>query len=374
MTSSVRVPVGRRLLFADRRRGALTIAGVAAALLLVLTLDAIFAGAVRRVTAYLRTSPADVVVSQAGVRTMHMSASTVPPGTSGRAATVAGVAWTAPIGFSAGTLLTGPRGQQLSYLIGYDTHTGRGGPAHLSSGRPPGMGEAVVDGVAARQLGLSLGTDTTVFGTRLRIVGTTSGLTSITNTTVFVSQAQFAALRGPATSYLLVRAKPGVSAKLLASRLSAGLPDVTVQTRRAFVASEGRIVTDMSADLIRLMAGIGLLIAIVVVALGLLTTTLARVRDYAVLKAIGASTPRLAATIAAQAGWTVVLALAVATGAVLLLTLALPALTPTVALTVTANSIADAGAAALAAGVIASLLPLRRVSTIDAATAFREAR
>jgi len=87
------VPVGRRVLFADRRRGALTVAGAAAALLLVLVLDAIFAGALARVTAYIRTSPADVFVSQAGVRTMHMSASALPPGAPARVAEVSGVAW-----------------------------------------------------------------------------------------------------------------------------------------------------------------------------------------------------------------------------------------------------------------------------------------
>jgi putative ABC transport system permease protein len=303
-----------------------------------------------------------------------MSASAVPPGTANQAAQVAGVAWTAPIGFSAGTLLTGPRGEELSYLIGYDTLTGRGGPNRLASGRVPGMGEAVLDGLAARQLGLPLGAEATVRGSKLRIVGTTSGLTSITNTTVFVSSAQFARIAGPNTSYVLVQAKPGISANVLVSRLSAALPDVTVQTRRAFVNSEARIVTDMSADLIRLMAGIGLVISIVVVALGLVTTTLARLRNYAVLKAIGASTPRLAATVAAQAGYTVILALATATGAVLLLTAVLPHLAPNVQLVVTPSSIANAGTAALAAGVLAALLPLRRVSTLDAATAFREER
>ena len=106
-------PVGRRVLFADRRRGALTVAGVAAALLLVLVLDAVFAGALARVTYYIRTSPADVFVSQAGVRTMHMSASALPPDTANRAAAVPGVAWVAPIGYTSGAV-GGPTGRQLT--------------------------------------------------------------------------------------------------------------------------------------------------------------------------------------------------------------------------------------------------------------------
>lgn len=60
------VPVGRRLLFVERRRATLTVLGVATSLLLVLVLGGIFAGAVEQVTRYIRTSPADIFISQAG--------------------------------------------------------------------------------------------------------------------------------------------------------------------------------------------------------------------------------------------------------------------------------------------------------------------
>jgi putative ABC transport system permease protein len=367
------VPVGRRVLFADRRRGALTVAGVAAALLLVLVLDAVFAGALARVTYYIRTSPADVFVSQTGVRTMHMSASALPPRTASRAIAVAGVAWATPIGFASGAV-GGPAGRQLSYVIGYDPTTGRGGPARLARGGPPGDGEAVIDELAADQLGLVIGSTATVLGAQLRVTGLSSGGTSITNTTVFVTRAQFAAMRGTAESYLLVGAARGVAAESLARRLANELPGTTAQTRPDFAASEARIVTDMSADLLRLMSLIGLLIALAVIALGLLTSTLARLRDYAVLKALGAGTARLAGTVASQVLWTVALALLAATGLALLLTAVLPAVAPTVQLTVTAGSVARLGLAGLAAGTLAALLPLRRLATVDAATAFQESR
>jgi putative ABC transport system permease protein len=138
------VPVGRRFLFAEHRRAALTVLGVAAALLLVLVLRGIFAGAIDQVTRYIRTSPAEAFVSQDGVKTMHMSASAVPPDAAAQIQSVAGVAWVSPIGFASGSV-SGPRGRQLSYLIGYDTSTGRGGPAELVTGRGPRVGEAIVD-------------------------------------------------------------------------------------------------------------------------------------------------------------------------------------------------------------------------------------
>lgn len=72
------VPLARRNLFQDRRHTGLSVAGVAVSLLLVLVLDGILAGAVRQTTAYLRDRSPDVIVAQRGVRTMHMSASSLP--------------------------------------------------------------------------------------------------------------------------------------------------------------------------------------------------------------------------------------------------------------------------------------------------------
>jgi putative ABC transport system permease protein len=368
------VPVGRRFLFVERRRATLTVLGVAASLLLVLLLGGIFAGAIERVTFYIRTSAAAVFVSQAGVKTMHMSASALPADTVTRLRSVPGVAWAAPIGLASGSV-AGPRGRQLTYLIGYDTTSGHGGPATLAAGRVPRAGEAVLDEQAADSLGVHLDDAVTVLGARLRVVGFSTGGSSITNTTVFTTAADFARIRGGAPpSYVLVGGHRGLAPDVLARRVRAALPDTTVQTREQFTASEARIVTDMSANLLRLMSTIGLLIALAVIALGLMTATLARLRDFAVLKALGASTARLAATVAVQGLWTVALAVAVAAALGQLLTWALPLAAPAVAVRITAGAVLQLGAGALAVGLLAALWPLRRIATLDAATAFRESR
>ena len=368
-----RVPVGRRMLFSDLRRATLTVLGVAASLLLVLVLDGIFAGAVNRVTYYIRTSPADVFVSQAGVRTMHMSASTLPPGTAARVAAVPGVHWAAPIGFASGSI-AGPDGRMLSYLIGYDTRSGRGGPSQLTGGRPPGAGEAVLDRQAADQLGVRLGDRFTAMGTPLRAVGLSTGGSSITNTTVFVDLAQFASMHHAAQSYVLVATEPATGPGTVADRLSQQVPGVTVQTKAEFAASEARIVTDMSADLLRLMSTIGLLIALAVIGLGLMTATLSRLRDFAVLKALGARSRRLAEAIAMQVVLTVGLAGMVAAAAATGLAVLVPLAVPQVQITVTPAAVAQTTLLALLGGLAAAVWPLRRIARVDAATAFRETR
>jgi putative ABC transport system permease protein len=367
------VPVGRRFLFADRRRATLTVLGVAASLLLVLVLDGIFAGAVDRVTYYIRTSPADVFVSQAGVRTMHMSASTLPADAPDRVAQVSGVAWAAPIAFVSGSV-AGPRGRQLTYLIGYDTRTGRGGPRALVAGRLPGAGEAILDEQAADRLGIGLGDRFTVMGMPVRAVGFSTGGSSITNTSLFVDLAEFARIHDDRVSYVLAGLDAGADSNTVADRIRAEVAGVTVQNREQFAESEARIVTDMSADLLRLMSTIGLVIALAVIALGLMTATLNRLRDFAVLKALGARTPRLARAVAMQVLLTVVLASAVATTVALGLAWLLPTAAPSVQISIAAAAVAQTTAAALLVGLIAALWPLRRIAALDAATAFRETR
>ena len=112
------VPIGRRSLFADRRRTILGTAAVATALLLVLALDGIFAGAMRDVTRYVDTVGADVIVAQRGVRTMHMTSSSLPLTSGDAVAGAEGVDDVAPILFASDTVTSGG-GRQLAYVVGW---------------------------------------------------------------------------------------------------------------------------------------------------------------------------------------------------------------------------------------------------------------
>ena len=67
-----------RNLFQNKIRLVISIGGVALALLLILSLDAIFTGVERQITAYINHSGADIFVSQSNVRNMHMAASSLP--------------------------------------------------------------------------------------------------------------------------------------------------------------------------------------------------------------------------------------------------------------------------------------------------------
>lgn len=366
------VPLARRNLFHDRRRALLSLVGIGAAFVLVIVLDGIFTGTMRQVTTYIRRSPADIFVAQADVSTMHMTSSMLDPALVERAADVEGVAWAEGLRFSSSTLDTG-RASQLTYVFGYDTATGRGGPRSIKTGRAPRQGEIVVDDAAAGELGIDIGDVVTVLGGSFSVSGLSTGGTYIANTTVFVTADDFAVLRGPSYAYVLVGVEDGVATATLRQRVAAALPDTNVMTRATFAREEAKVVRSMAADIMAIMTVIGFLIALTLIALTLFTATLARQREYGVLKALGSTNGRLTLVVLGQAAWTITLAFAVAVGLSLGIAFLLERFTANLAVDVRPGMLAQAAVAAIAIGAVGATLPLNRVARTDAATAFRRA-
>jgi putative ABC transport system permease protein len=366
-----RVPLARRALFQDRRRAALAAGGVAAALLLVLLLDGIVAGGMRQVTAYLRSTPADVIVSQEGVKTMHMSVSSLPAGVVEEVRAVNGVAWAEGLHF-ASTSIASSQGRELSYVFGYDPG-GRLGPRRLAEGRAPAAGEALVDGVAADRIGVGVGDAVIVFGEPFTISGLFDDGTSMINTTTFITAADYVRLRGPSVAYVFAGAEPGTPDDALVERIASTLPSATVQTRDRFVREEAAIVGDMAADLMQIMSIVGFLIALAVIGLTLFTLTLSKLREHAVMKALGSRNRGVGAVVLTQAVWSVGIALALATVLAILIGGLVGRADPSLLVTIEASSVLRAGIGALVVGALGSIVPLRRVFRVDPATAFRRA-
>src|SRR3970040_1074231 len=99
--------LARRNLARNRVRLLVSVGGVALALSLTLALDAIYAGVANQLTAYIDRAGADVWVSQAGVRNLHMVASWLPDSVTEEVRAVAGVAEGQPIPYSTDTIAAG---------------------------------------------------------------------------------------------------------------------------------------------------------------------------------------------------------------------------------------------------------------------------
>ncbi len=363
------VPVARRQLLVRKGRTLAGLAGIALALLLVLALKALLAGTEQRLTGYIDRSGADVVVAQEGVRTMHMSQSVLPDRVATAIAPVSGVAKATPIIYVPTMLERGDK-RSLVYLIGEDT-AARTIP--LLSGRRARAGEIVVDEALAGRIGARPRATVTSLGRSFRIVGQIAGTSSIASSIALAERRDLARLlrTEDSVSYVLVRARSGVGASQLAARIERSVPGVTASTRSEFSRSERQLVGDMSTDIVRSMIFVGFLIGVAVTGLVAYSATLAQLRDYAVLRALGLRARRALALVLAQVGTLVVLGFVLAVALVGLLAWLLPQLSPTLAVSVQAGDVALTFAVASAVSAVAAAFPVLRVARVDPASVFR---
>jgi putative ABC transport system permease protein len=195
---SVTLLLARRNLGRNRLRLLASVGGVALALTLTLALDAIYAGVANQLTTYVDRAGADVWVSQAGVRNLHMVASWLPASVTDAVRAVPEVADVTPILYSTDTIAARDE-RAVAYVIGLPTDATMGGPWGVVEGaKTVGRGEIIIDRGYARKPGVSIGDQVTALGRQARIVGLSDGTASLVNSVAFVSFDDFQATRGGA--------------------------------------------------------------------------------------------------------------------------------------------------------------------------------
>jgi putative ABC transport system permease protein len=363
------VPLARRQLLAKRGRTIAGVIGIAVALLLVLALKAIFAGMEGRLTAYIDGSGADVIVGQQGVQTMHMTQSALP------ASAVATVARVPGVASATGIVYKGAFVESVGDKSGVVAVVGGGPVPNVVAGRAPRNGEIVLDRALADKLGINLGDTVRLLGAPLRVSGEVTGTAAISGSFAFVARNTLQTmLHAPSVvSYVLVRREPGVDSTELARRIEQRLPRVTASTRASFAASERRVVGDMSTDIVRGMILVGFVIGVAVAGLVTYSQTLTQLHDYGVLRALGLSARRAIAVVLGQVGAMIAGGFALALGLAWLLAEVLPALSPTLVLSLRAGDVLQAAVVAGAVAFGAALVPIARVVRVDPASVFRRA-
>ena len=239
-------------------------------------------------------------------------------------------------------------------LIGSPPGQGLGGPGEPVAGHPvTTIGEAVVDS----RMNLGIGRQFTVSGRLFNVVGVVTNRTllgGVPNVYVSLTDAQDLIFGGrPLIGAVLITGTP--------QSLPVGLQAFSnAQIESASLAQMAQGVSSISNS----RAFMWVIAALIVAAL-VYVTALERTRDFAVLKAVGASTRKLFAGLALQA---VIVALAAAVIAAALSNFmtgifAQPVDIPGSAFIVLPLS-------ALIVGLLASLAALRRAASIDPAAAF----
>jgi putative ABC transport system permease protein len=266
-------------------------------------------------------------------------------------------------------------------VAGFPLDGGMGGPWNIVAGSLDALRSedtVMIDELYKDKLGVThLGQTVELGNRRARVVGYTRGIRSFTTSPyVFCSFKNAQNYTGAAMSedqltYLLVKTAPGADIATIKAALQARLPNLDIYTNKEmhrktqvyWVFGTGAGVTTL------LGAVLGLIVGIVVVAQTIYAATVDHIREFGTLKAMGAANARIYEVILTQAALSGVMGYAVAIVIAELVSrgsqggnapIALP---PEMALGTLALAVA------MCAG--ASIISIRKATTIDPAMVFR---
>lgn len=367
----MRVPIALRNLFEGRTRFVISVGGVALAILLIIVLDGIVAGSIEEVAVYIENTSFDLIVSQQSVRNLHMTTSFFPADKLDKIRKISGVKRATPILYTTDYLVSGDN-RDIAYVFGYRPGQA-GGPWVMAEGtdrlKP---GEIVIDEVIAAKHKLSLGDRVNVLGRDFTIAGLTKDTVTIVNSIAFVRFDDFARsrnLRG-VVSYGFVDIGKATGADVT-DRIEREVGDVTVQTKEGFAASERRVISDMTADIMKIMNLIGFLIGLAALGLTVYTATLAKSREYGILKALGSPNSGLFLIVFEQAIVSVVIGIVIALGLAYALAIGLTLTRTNIPMSIQFAAVARVALASAVIGILASGLPIARIARLKPAEVFR---
>lgn len=362
-----------RTLWRDRLYVLAAAAGVAAALLVVVLVEAMFVGESRQIIAYPQELDADIWVAQEGVANMHMATSFIDAGKAAQIEKLPGVEKTTSLLYINGFVSDGER-EWFAYIVGILPDQPQAGPVQAISGqRLPGQQDVILPLVLADKLGVVIGDQVLVAGEPLTVNGITPGYFSMANSIAFVHFDWLQERLGTfnTVSYTTVNVAPGTDATELADRIGEQVGGVEVTLNQDFIANDLRIGLQMGGELIAVMSLVSALVAALVLAWCVMVLVVRYQQELAIARAVGARSHQLVLAVSLQ-----VLMLAL-TGYALSMLLALvlePALTswvPDVAVAITTTSLVRNGLLTLIVALVSALVPVWRVLRVDPVEVFK---
>jgi len=361
-------------LFYERTRLLISVGGIALAVLLIFVMQGVFAGSEEHAVAYIRKQPAPLWIMQAGVENLHMSTSLMTPQVINDISAVEDVREAIGILYiSAGIDL----GEDVvyTYIFGIDSRIPFGGPWKMAEGTTDlDYNEIIIDQALAGRYGLVLGDLVSVLGNDLKIAGLSQETFGIATNISFVNKTALATAMGvspDAASYILVQPETGADMDDLIDKLHQAAPDANLLTQEAFIASDQQMIRQMGADIIRAISIVAYVVGLLVVGLTIYTATLERIREYGVLKALGADANGLVVMVFAQAFVSMVLGYIVGVGLAFSVAGFVVRLFPEMLILIKPGELVEQLPVMVFITGLAAVMPLGRVLRVDPMMVFR---
>ena len=365
------VPVARRNLFAEKARFAISVAGVAFAVMLILIVLALYRGW-SQTGGTFQQLPGQLWVVQQGTTDPFHSSSLVEASEIQQLSALEGITAVVPVlsrqmNFRAGD------SEEEARLMALDFPPGLPVPSNVSERFLPESGTITIESTLSRKTGLSRG-DQAEFGTVSLTVGRVQPRsTEVLSPFAFISFQDAEKIFGVAdvVNYGMIIVSPNADVTEVAERIQAENPDLQVFTSEQFAKAIRKEIDESFLPIIAILVGIGFVVGAAVVGLTIYTATIERSREFGVMKAVGGSPGFLYRIVLSQSAVLTAAGFLAGFAAALGVSRIASQLVPEFA---TQFQIQDLGfvlAVTVAMGVVASFVPVRRINGIDPGSVFK---
>lgn len=285
------ISIAREILFHDKLRFTITVASLGFAIVMTVYDLAMFYGVTSDSVALVDHAGADLWGAEEEGRLN--APSDVPHSVVQRARSQEGVQGACALDFSVGNLKVD--GTSQVQIIGIDPACSMFQPWNVivgDAGELRHKNTIIVDSLALRNgRQPSLGEEVELNGVDLRLVAITRDNKSFSYPFVYVSLGTFEKLTGRPglINFVAVQLKPGADPQMVGASLSRSTTDLTIIPTQAFRSNTINGLIAQGVGMIFVVVFIGVLVGMLTITLTMYTATMELLRDFAILKALGAT-------------------------------------------------------------------------------------
>jgi putative ABC transport system permease protein len=367
------VSIARKNLFQDKGRFLISIGGVAFAVLLILILQSLYQGWNEKITVYIDSVDTDLWVVQKGTQDMFHTLSVMPENIEEGIKQIEGIKEINKlIGRAVMNEITGEK--QLMMLMGFNTETGIAGPAKIIKGNSkPADGEIIIDKVFAKNNDFEIGDEIEIAGHKEKIVGISEGGDMAMAQVAYVNTDEAKRIFGfeEVVNYFLVKVEDRKDIVNIKEKIESKIENVDALEVSTFAKNNKKIILDSFLPILFVLVIIGFIIGVVVIGLTIYTLTVEKTREFGILKAIGSDNLKLYMIVFKQSLISGLIGFATGVSLTFLVSYLAEFYVPEFVTTFRVIDIIWVLGATIIMGLIASYIPIKKISKIDPAIVFK---
>jgi len=298
------VSIAREILLHDKLRFAITVVSLGFAIVMTVYDVGMFFGVTGDSVNLINRAHAELWLSEEGESHLN-TPSLVPDNTLGKARRLDGVDQACALDYSIANLKISDTRQVE--VVGIDPACPLFQPWEVVTGDIGGLRRKdtiVVDDLALRGINYAqLGDVVELDGREMRIVAITRDNKSFSYPYVYISLQTFGSTFGTSGyySFVAVKVEPGADQDQITQRLANIDSDLTVSKAQEFRRSTIMALIAQGVGMIFVIVLVGVLVGMLIITLTMYTATMERLRDFAILKALGATRWKIWSVVLEQA-------------------------------------------------------------------------